>query len=296
MEAGQCYICTMVGRGVCSCEDADGWQGICPYSEYVQLGKIVKESPWDRLAPAVISRKISLADHLFAIRMLLPAGLVHQYRRPGAYLMAEALGWRVPLSVMRTGWEEGRAEGWVEVLLKVCGPKSQELMRQEESWNIAGPYFNGLPGTEGLKEVPAFLAARGTAAAPLIHMLECLGDETDNQTIYLDDENLPQAFLEEYLQGRVIERIRMSSNPTEEWMKAQIRKTVAEEKKRAILLVSPYYIKRLTAGLTDEELSRVILPNPSNLCCGMGICGACSFTDSTGVTVRLCKCTQTVLE
>ena len=296
MEAGQCYTCTMVGRGVCSCEDAGGWQGICPYSEYVQQGRTARKSPWDTLAPAVISGKTSLSGRLSVIRLLLPAGLVQQYRRPGAYLMAETMGWRTPLSVMRTGWEEGGAAGWVEVLLKVCGPKSQALLQQKEIWNIAGPYFNGLPGADALEAVPEFITARGTAVAPLIHMLECLGDETLNRTLYIDDEELPQAFLEEYLQGRVLERIRLSSRQTLEWMKGQVRKTVQEEKKRAVLLVSPYYIKKLTEGLDEEERFRVIIPNPSNLCCGMGICGACSFADSDGVTVRLCKCSQTVIE
>ena len=47
MEAGQCYTCGMISRGKCDCNS--GWQGVCPYSEYVMRGKTSSPGKADRL-------------------------------------------------------------------------------------------------------------------------------------------------------------------------------------------------------------------------------------------------------
>jgi len=54
-------------------------------------------------------------------------------------------------------------------------------------------------------------------------------------------------------------------------------------------MVSPYFLGRLTE-LLDIDKREIIAPNHVNMCCGEGICGACSHTDAQGVTVRGCKC------
>ena len=43
MAAGQCYTCGMLSRGKCDCRA--GWQGVCPYNEYVQNGEKVQPVP-----------------------------------------------------------------------------------------------------------------------------------------------------------------------------------------------------------------------------------------------------------
>ena len=57
------------------------------------------------------------------------------------------------------------------------------------------------------------------------------------------------------------------------------------------LMLSPYYC-RLLAERFDLDLAQVIYPNHANICCGLGLCGACSHTDADGVTVRACKCSE----
>lgn len=300
MEAGQCYTCTMISRGICSCEDACGWQGVCPYSEYMQQGGSIRGLVQDEMFPVLVSSKIFFAEDLLAVRLEVPAGLALSCQHPSAYIMAEALGWRVPLSLLRTGAHTGDSEAeqgsWIEVLIKVCGPKSKALAEIEGTWKIAGPYYNGLPGADRLKRLPSLLVARGTGAAPLAHLLECLEDRVTECILYIDDEGLPEPFLEEYFQGIVFQRIRLSEETSLMRTAVMVKETLQNKKEKAVLLVSPYYVKLLTQDLNQEERTRTIIPNPANLCCGMGVCGACSHTDRDGVTVRLCKCGQTVLE
>lgn len=62
-----------------------------------------------------------------------------------------------------------------------------------------------------------------------------------------------------------------------------------DRKPNVFLMVSPYFLGRLTE-LLDIDKREIIAPNHVNMCCGEGICGACSHTDAQGVTVRGCKC------
>lgn len=310
MEAGRCYTCTMTARGYCSCEEKAGWQGVCPYTEYLQQGSTIREGPRDRLSAFPVLRKTSCAPGLHVIRTAVPAGLAEQCMAGGTYMMVQALGWRTPISLLGAGLQEtgldgrgtdgmgtGRSGGWLEFLIKTAGPKTRELIRLAETegvWQMAGPYGNGLPGMEQLKKLPRLTIARGVAAAPLIHLLS--GTEpTGDCILYIDDEGLPESFLADYLNGWVRHEVRLGEETVEKKLQQQIRQET-ESGRPVLLLVSPYYADLLCRGLSIEQQALVVRPNPANLCCGMGLCGACSHTDRDGVTVKLCKCSQAVIK
>lgn len=302
MAAGQCYTCTMTRTGVCSCEDAAGWQGVCPYTEYMRRGETPISSEPDALKEAKVLKKTDYGDGLFVFCLAVAAGFAEACRRPGAYLMAEALGCRTPISVLRTR-RQGR-DGFVELAVKAAGPKSEELTKKN-TWRIAGPYYGGLLRGETLPPAGGKLLviARGVAAAPFLALRQ-LPEWADMEAeVYLDDETLSEAFVEEYLCGQVFETIRLNEERNLARMKKllqqHIRTGCGDEVLRgqpAMVLVSPYFMKRLTEDLSAEEKETLIVPNPANLCCGTGLCGSCSHTDSDGLTVRLCKCSPTVIE
>ena len=313
MAAGQCYTCTMTRTGVCSCEDAAGWQGVCPYTEYMRRGETPISSEPDALKEAKVLKKTDYGDGLFVFCLAVAAGFAEACRRPGAYLMAEALGCRTPISVLRTR-RQGR-DGFVELAVKAAGPKSEELTKKN-TWRIAGPYYGGLLRGEKLPAVGVphgarkahgagklLVIARGVAAAPFLALRQ-LPEWADMEAeVYLDDETLSEAFVEEYLCGQVFETIRLNEEIDLERMKRLLQQRIrtgcgdgTEPAQAAMVLVSPYFIRRLTEDLTAEEKEQLIIPNPANLCCGMGLCGSCSHTDPNGLTVRLCKCSPVVIE
>ncbi|MGN1414656.1 MAG: hypothetical protein ACI4WY_10485 [Anaerovoracaceae bacterium] len=313
MAAGQCYTCTMTRTGRCSCEDAAGWQGVCPYTEYIRRGETAVSREPDILWETDVLEKIHYGNGLFVIRLAVSAGLAEACRRPGAYLMAEALGCRTPVSVLRTrrqggngfrdGCRDGFRDGCVELAVKAAGPKSEELTKKSV-WRIAGPYYGGLLRDETLTaEGKLLVIARGVAAAPFLALRQLPEYASMDAEVYLDDETLPEAFLEEYLCGQVFETIRLNQEGYLERMKRILQQHICvgcgEETPRsqgAMVLVSPYFIGKLTEDLTAEEKERLVVPNPANLCCGMGLCGSCSHTDPDGLTVRLCKCSPAVIE
>ena len=135
--------------------------------------------------------------------------------------------------------------------------------------------------------------------------------------LLIDADKLTTDFLTDYLKtqdGKMIpwQPIRLASE-------MERAAALIAESKQTLFLASPYYaaqakkaflksaafdgtarVQDSTCGLRKREdaISQarnrcLLLPNHANICCGIGICGACSETDGDGVTVRKCKCMQT---
>lgn len=177
---------------------------------------------------------------------------------------------------------------------------------------------------------PLLVIAKGTAIAPFINMLErfCQAGTQDISTacqtqsltpglrLLIDADKLTADFLTDYLKtqdGQLIpwQPIRLASE-------MERAAALIAESRQTLFLASPYYaaqakkaflksaafdgaarVQDSTCGLKDREdaISQaqnrcLLLPNHANICCGIGICGACSETDGDGVTMRKCKCVQ----
>lgn len=177
---------------------------------------------------------------------------------------------------------------------------------------------------------PLLVIAKGTAIAPFINMLErfCRAGTQDISTacqtqsltpglrLLIDADKLTADFLTDYLRtqdGQSIpwQPIRLASE-------MERAAALIAESRQTLFLASLYYaaqakkaflksaafdgaarVQDSTCGLKDREdaISQVqnrclLLPNHANICCGIGICGACSETDGDGVTMRKCKCVQ----
>ena len=177
---------------------------------------------------------------------------------------------------------------------------------------------------------PLLVIAKGTAIAPFINMLErfCRAGTQDISTacqtqsltpglrLLIDADKLTADFLTDYLKtqdGQSIpwQPIRLASE-------MERAAALIAESRQTLFLASPYYaaqakkaflksaafdgaarVQHSTCGLKAREdaISQaqnrcLLLPNHANICCGIGICGACSETDSDGVTMRKCKCVQ----
>ena len=172
--------------------------------------------------------------------------------------------------------------------------------------------------------------AKGTAIAPFINMLErfCQAGTQDISTacqtqsltpglrLLIDADKLTADFLTDYLktqEGQSIpwQPIRLASE-------MERAAALIAESRQTLFLASPYYaaqakkaflksaafdgaahVQDSSCGLKAREdaISQarnrcLLLPNHANICCGIGICGACSETDGDGVTMRKCKCVQ----
>lgn len=298
MEAGQCYTCGMIRTGKCSCI----WQGVCPYTEYKQAGEITK--PAYRERNFIVTERMDLSPVLTVVTLKVPLAYAAKCREPGSFIIVKANGWQVPVSVMKsyTANEDeafGTAEFWesgrIVVAVNAAGPKTIDLLKRcsvGSIWSLRGPYFSGLVRKELFNpKALSIVAAKGMAIMPLINMKQLIGGNL--ASFYLDSTKLPQSFKEKYLVDFEYETIDLENDIEKmacELM--EVRKFCIDStgiKPNLLLMVSPYYVEALIneMGIDSKE---VIIPNHANMCCGEGICGACSHTSKDGITVRSCKC------
>ena len=100
--------------------------------------------------------------------------------------------------------------------------------------------------------------------------------------LLVDDDKLTEDFLADYLADCSWEKVSLAED--EDKILAAIDEAI-----QVMLLTSPYYTERFL-GMRPERKNDIITANHANMCCGAGICGACSYTDKDGVTVRRCRC------
>lgn len=334
MAAGQCYTCGMLSRGKCDCRA--GWQGVCPYNEYVQNGGKAQPVPAGR---ALKIRKVEdFSDRLKVLTLEAPLGLALACSRMGSFVLAGEGELSLPLSVMEAvlagtdaelAGAEAESGACIRLCLDVTGPKSQALDRSAESggrlW-IRGPFSSGLINAE--KYDPhrlSLVIGRGMAIMPLLNQKNLLGSGL--LAMYLDENKLTADFLARYAAPLAYRQVKLDESAagtaaaggacgsgggdsgvcgndggdsgvcgTDELV-ALVRGDIEYCLQQTGLapniffMLSPYYCL-LLAERFDLDLAQVIYPNHANMCCGLGLCGACSHTDADGVTVRACKCSE----
>ena len=301
MEISQCYTCSMTAGGKERCDCADSWKGTCPYSEFIQRGRQRENFPVVREWKILDRRDYD--ENLTVIRLTVSKGMAQKCSRPGTYVMAETLGYQIPLSILRCQYN-GK-DDWIEIVVQKIGPKSIALLCEtKKSWKLGGPFYGGLENTEILdisgfqrglppekmpesKEhgrPPFLVAVKGIAAAPFLNIRKQI-EKKWNCEIFLDDSKLPEDFVEEYFGKSGFQKISMKKD----W--ESIAELLANRQGKSMLLASPYYTEKILHAQPDLR-GKVIVANHANICCGVGVCGSCSHTDASGVTVRKCKCTE----
>lgn len=311
MENGQCYTCRMAGEGICAC--GEDWRGSCPYTEWLQQGMQIQAAPRTYTAPLIGAREYG--PHLTVVTLSVPRGLAQSCRALGTYIIAESLGWQIPLSVLRstdtadTAPHDHAAGDRIEIALQPAGPKSRALLQDRTApWRIRGPFYGGLVGTGGgslRPGEPLSVIAKGTAIAPFINMIDSwYTPESQSLTLWIDEEKLTAEFLADYLQTAKGERIPWQ--PIRLAAEMERASALLRSSRQILFLASPYYTAQAKAAFLEPDENAaspekpaaeqqlrprcLLLPNHANICCGIGICGACSETDADGVTLRKCKC------
>lgn len=291
MEAGQCYTCSMIRDGKCDCPA--GWQGVCPYSEYKNRGR--RPVRREEIRTFTVTDRKNFSASLTAVTLSAPLAYALKCNALGAFVMVMADNWLVPLSVMGTSADFSGGEGAVTVAVHAEGPKTISLLKGcsvGSHWQVKGPFFNGIVNSEKYNpEALSVIVAKGMALMPLLNYKSVLGGSLAN--FYVDGHKLPQSFVEEHLNEFEWEGVNLQASWKEVAGKVQqdynycLKGTGTPP--NVFFMVSPYFEKLLLENISVDR-DRILTPNHSNMCCGEGLCGACSHTDSCGTTVRGCKC------
>lgn len=290
MEAGQCYSCNMIKKGKCDCNGL--WQGVCPYTEYMLKNKKIVRPVAER--KYVISRIKSFSPNLSVLTLETPLGFGLKCKEMGTFLMIKWQNWFVPISVMRVLEDFENQNSYVDIAVSATGPKTIGVLKNAmvgQEMIVKGPFFSGLINRDIYnKNSNAIIIAKGIAIMPLINIKERLTGKIKG--FKLDKSKLPTEFLNEYLVDldySTVDLEKDSFEVAEELKEIYGYSYKDNNKPNLFMMVSPYYEEKLLK-LTGFGKGMIIAPNHSNMCCGEGYCGSCSWMNRDGVTVRRCKC------
>lgn len=286
---GDCLICSRLqGKQDCDCN----WKGVCIYNEFVQGNGLVN-NPRTDFSARIVSKKYYL-DDLVVFTFEVGKGFAIKASRPGSYVFLREESsksfYETPLCVMKADIEKGQ----LTVALKIISAKTKTLAAAEDSLMVRGVYRNGILGITAItgKEVKGqkiLLIVKGIGLAPGMLAANYLWKK-NRVDIIIDRDKISEDLIADYLdEGEGI--IKHMSLTNKEHRQDLADLLSRGEYDTVIALTSDYFLKEI-GPMVREILpnARLAYSNNFHICCGEGICGACSVTDSHGETFKLCKC------
>ena len=291
-ESGDCLVCSKLNGGTC---DDCQWQGICIAALYQQNNyRIVQERQPHRMKIKEI--KVYMPN-LKVFVMEADKGYCQKAGTAGAFVFVKEANnhdwFEVPISVLKAEPEKNL----IHLAVCGCGPKTSRILQERESLSVRGIYYNGLAGQGGLLANPeeTFLFAKGVALAPLRNLLD--GGSRYNRYLknlkaFVDLDKVGMDFFLDYFGDLDATRIEVRDFAKEgicplEQLDHLESQCMGRSRINVMALTSPYYARHIQRAVGERQ--SVLRPTEGNMCCGEGICGACTETDSYGRIVRHCK-------
>jgi len=284
---GDCLICSRLqGKDACDCQ----WNGVCIYNEFVQNGQ--RAAGLRREFAAEVLGRREYDGGVVVLELKAGKGFAQQASRPGSYVFLRhpkrTAYYDVPISVLAADEEAGT----IFAAIQEVGPKSKSLLAPAERLSVRGVYRGGLQGAAYLQ--PGYLKGRkvlfvtkGIGAAPALLTMSRLTEQTSAHWI-ADDDKVGKTFLEEYKSVCDPQYMMLSRQD----QLALLQKTIQEGGYDVVAIMTSDYFVSVIRALAEEVLpqAKLVWSNNARLCCGEGICGACTQVNDKGETFRMCKC------
>lgn len=282
-EEKQCLSCAKVDGG--SCEDCN-WDGVCIFSQFKADGSKVLSRRFEQNVE-IVSKEFYSED-LVVLGLKVDRSLALNCSKPGTFLFIRnpdyETAFQVPISVLTTR----PAERVLYIGVQKNGVKTSTVYKADKSLIIRGPYRSGLIGRQTLYKAPTktILIAKGIAIAPFANVLEAMTlEESRNVYSFIDLNKITLNFLKKYFGRLPVKKLKVVDFNRD---LDEINRIVAGERDNitnVYALASPYFTERI-----GREVPRgLVYPNHANMCCGEGICGACTCVDDKGELVKRCK-------
>lgn len=285
-EAGSCLVCGRLSGG--GCEDCS-WQGTCIYTLYEQNGRRLVKGRQEQVLPIAAVRTYGENFRVFVLRA--DRGFCQKAQTAGAYVFVKAPSadpwYGMPVSVLKSEPDKGL----LHLGICSCGPKSAGIFAETEQLCVRGVYYNALSGLSHLREhrTETVVFAKGIAVAPLRNFLDGGSRYTDKLAglrLYVDLDKIGQDFFLDYFGDLPASAVEVRQFAWEGLCQLdEAEKTALREAGNIFALASPYYVRQIQQAFG----SKVVRPTEGNMCCGEGVCGACTCSDEEGRTIRRCK-------
>lgn len=293
-ECGQCLICSQCqGKSFCDCLN---WKGVCIYQELYYNGNKAKEGR--KNYDCSVKEVVNYDDKVVMIRFNAPHKLVIDLVKPGSYIFIrtnEDKYFDIPISIMDSDIDNDI----ITVLVEIRGIKTKAILDIKESENIVirGPYWNGVFGVRDVadqKNGKTLVLARGIGMAPMMPVIKKFVSQNNEVSVVVDkspfEKNFAEKMLDDYsLKAEEMDLLEKGNLSVH--AKARIKDAVDD----GVTFIHLAGADILTYNVIDylNEIGRgdvkLSCCNNFKMCCGEGICGACTARFSGHRVKRFCK-------
>lgn len=286
-ETNECITCAhLQGKDFCDCD----WRGVCIYQEFYWCGNKKKDSR--AVIEGEIIEKKRIHKEIMILKIAVTKTLARQLKQPGSYVFIRDLQsphfFDVPMSIMDV--DENKGE--ILIAVQIVGAKTKTLLDCKDKILVKGPYWNGVLGLKDLKttsEKNVLLVSRGIALAPSVLAIKYLLKNKNKITFVMDVGKLGMIFIKDYIKDLDIETIEL--NLKEEKDLNHLKNMIMTKDYNLVYSAgSDRFHKRVENQINQlDKKVKFVITNNSKMCCGEGICGACSYKTKNGTVVKMCK-------
>ena len=282
--SNDCIRCNMLNKNkTCDCM----WQGVCIYNEvkHNKNSPVVQRSEY---LCDIESMKV-VEDNTYLIRIKIPKELSKDLRSPGAYVLIkrkdkESDIFSAPISVMDVDLDKNI----LEVIVRPIGIKTKGIINFNQVY-IKGPYFNGLFGIKDIKSTSksnCLIILNGLSQVNSINVIRRLIENGNKVDVFINHNGviLDNVVQKIYDLGANIYHIDIAQD--KEFISDYIKSNYI----KLVYSVGSNHFNKSVMDIVDyvDENIKLAVSNNNLICCGEGICGACSI-DLNGVKVKTCK-------
>lgn len=294
-ESGECILCSQL-HGECFC-DCLNWKGVCVYQEFYNNGMKAKEGRKAITCKVVAVEQI--AKELTMIKFSAPHKLALDLVKPGSYIFIrtdENYFFDIPISIMESDIENNI----ITVVIEVRGIKTKRIqsIKLYDEIVIRGPYWNGVFGVDNLaaqKEKNCLIFARGIGMAPMMPVIRKLVSNNNEVDVYVDSNPYDKNFVKENIEKYGIypkETNLLYNGKLSKEGRFIIDHSIKDKNIEFIHLAGADILTYCVIDYLDKinrNDIKLSCCNNFKMCCGEGICGACTARFAGHKVKRFCK-------
>ena len=233
------------------------------------------------------------------IKFIAPHKLAIDLVKPGSYIFIrtdENNFFDVPISIMESNVETDI----ITIVIEVRGIKTKKIKETKVGQEIVirGPYWNGVFGQKNIerqKNNNVLVLGRGIGMAPMVPVIRKLKNNNNNVDVYIDRGNFKDNFSKEYI--RKYNCVEKETNLLNKGLLSEegkfiIKNSIADKNIKLIHIAGADVLTYRVIEYLDELNRKDILLSCCNnfkMCCGEGICGACTARYAGHKVKRFCK-------
>ena len=288
------FALKLQGSHFCDCLN---WNGVCIYQELYNNGNKAKEQR--KAYTCKVSEKVLCQDDVLLIKFEAPHKLAIDLAKPGSFIFIrsdENVYFDVPISILDSNIDTNI----ISVMIEIRGVKTKQLLNIESGGEITirGPYWNGVFGLKNIRKQKnnnILVIARGIGMAPMVPVIKKLVQNDNKVTVIVDKQPFNDVYVSEWLdklnivpqEMNLIEKGKLSPEA-----KVAIKSIIGYNNISLIHIagadILTYDVIEYLDYLDRQDID-LSCCNNFKMCCGEGVCGACTARFSGHRVKRFCK-------